>query len=405
MNDTLRSGNKAVLCDTLTDGIPLAEYITPTGQSAIVIDGQALIMTIGSMSGMNTFGEFADTFCDTVFSLGKTYCRIDVVFDRYRHNSIQSGTRAKRTSQRHPIRRVVEGRDICLPSNWGNCIALGDNKAGLARFVSNELIRNAPDTKTIVVAGGFESECEVQSNMPLDLTQLNASHEEADTRMILHAIHCGTDTVVVFTRGTGVLLLLLAHMDKIGSVNVWMMTGTLKKKKFIPVRTISETLSLEVTKSLLAFHALTGSDTTSYIAGHTKTSAWNVSQENHALLEKLGTGELNENVIRSVEAFVCKLYKVPTTSVDQARCTLFAKYNAPEQLPPTRDALMLHVKCAHYQTLVWKQAHIGKPALPSPELLGWKKSDEGLVPELMLLNPVPSVCLEMITCLTVWFWV
>ncbi len=56
------------------------------------------------------------------------------------------------------------------------------------------------------------------------------------------------------------------------------------------------------------------------------------------------------------------------------------------------------VKCAHYQTLVWKQTHICKSALPSQELLGWKKSDEGLVPELMLLNPVPSVCLEMITC-------
>ncbi len=88
--------------------------------------------------------------------------------------------------------------------------------------------------------------------MPLDLTQLNASHEEADTRMILHAIHCGTDTVVVFTRDTDVLLLLLAHMDKIGSVKVWMMTGTLKKKKFIPVRTISETLLLNQIDSCIS---------------------------------------------------------------------------------------------------------------------------------------------------------
>lgn len=398
MNGTLRTGNKSILVDTLTDGITVPESITPVGTSTLVIDGQALVMVIGSTPGMKIFGDFADKFCNIVFSLGKLHGRIDVVFDRYRSNSIKEGTRTKRAGTTRPIRRVVEGRDVCLPAKWGNFIALGDNKADLARFLSNELIRNSPENKTVVVAGGFVSECEVQCNVSLDTTNLESSHEEADTRLILHAIHCKTDTVVILSRDTDVLLLLLAHIDKIGSSTVWMMSGTLKKPKLLPVTTIAETLSFELAASLLAFHALTGSDTTSYIAGHTKKTAWHIFKYHYALLENLGTGDLSEATLSSVEAFICKLYKVDTESIDQARCILFAKYNAPEQLPPTRDALTLHVKRAHYQTLVWKQAHIAKPVLPSPETLGWRKSDGVLLPELMSLNPVPDMCLEMITC-------
>ncbi len=48
MNGTLRSGNKAILADVLTDGITVPESVSPTGKSAIVIDGQDLVMIIGT---------------------------------------------------------------------------------------------------------------------------------------------------------------------------------------------------------------------------------------------------------------------------------------------------------------------------------------------------------------------
>jgi hypothetical protein len=49
----------------------------------------------------------------------------------------------------------VEGRDVPLPKNWSNFLSLPENKADLARFLSNELLTGAPHNKEIIVAGGF----------------------------------------------------------------------------------------------------------------------------------------------------------------------------------------------------------------------------------------------------------
>ncbi len=93
------------------------------------------------------------------------------------------------------------------------------------------------------------SSVKVQSTKPQDTAQLQSSHEEADTRLILYAISCKTDTVVIFTRDTDVLILLLAYVDKLKSSCAWMMSGTLQKKKFIPVKTVAATLSPEQIES------------------------------------------------------------------------------------------------------------------------------------------------------------
>ena len=68
--------------------------------SCLLIDGQALVMAHGKPPGMKTFGDFANIFAETVFKMGAKYQRIEVVFDRYRDESIKSGTRIKR-KQRH----------------------------------------------------------------------------------------------------------------------------------------------------------------------------------------------------------------------------------------------------------------------------------------------------------------
>ena len=73
-----------------------------------------------------------------------------------------------------------------LPSNWSNFIALSENKADLARFLS---LVQAPSSKVIVVAGGFASEEMVESSRSIvDTEPLEAKHEEADTRIVLHCV-------------------------------------------------------------------------------------------------------------------------------------------------------------------------------------------------------------------------
>ena len=88
------------------------------------------------------------------------------------------------------------------------------------------------------------------------------------------------------------------------------MTITAKARKFFPVHKVFQLLQPEIIQFLLAFHALMGCDTTSYIAGHTKHSAWKILQLHAELLKDFGNVPLADRIIDSVERFFCRLYNV-----------------------------------------------------------------------------------------------
>ena len=124
------------------------------------------------------FGDLADTYVKTVLKAGSGYHRIDVVFDRYRDETINGTTRTRRCKTAPPIRRIVEGRDIPLPKNWSKFLSLANNKADLAHLLSEKLCSQAPVDKEIVVAGGFRDELEVKSPTgATDLGPLKSTHE------------------------------------------------------------------------------------------------------------------------------------------------------------------------------------------------------------------------------------
>lgn len=83
------------------------------------------------------------------------------------------------------MRRVIEHRNIPLPQNWSDFLSIYENKSDLALFLSDALVKNAPQDKIIVTAGGLKREDDVDSNdTNLALDKLKACHEEADTRLV-----------------------------------------------------------------------------------------------------------------------------------------------------------------------------------------------------------------------------
>ena len=145
---------------------------------------------------------------------GRSFDRIDIVFDRYRVNSIKESTRIRRTQKQTPIRKSNIDRSVKLPTNWSGYMASPENKSEYADFLSNE-IKHRSYEKEIVTSGGFKDEQEVWSsrNNP-GVSQLSSNHEEADTRLILHAIVSNYKYIVISSRDTDVLVLLLSHFHK-----------------------------------------------------------------------------------------------------------------------------------------------------------------------------------------------
>ena len=95
-----------------------------------------------------------------------------------------------------------------------------------------------------------------------DIRERASDHEEADTRIVLHARDAaarGYKQVNILCRDTDVLVLLLAHREQLCQ-EIWMFAGTSRQRRYIPVHRIP--LSEEKRESLLAFHAITRCDTT-----------------------------------------------------------------------------------------------------------------------------------------------
>ena len=84
---SLHSTNKSVMASILTQQVEVPANITVVEPSCLLIDGQALVMALGKQTDIATFGQYADTFTNTVFRMGANYGRIDVVFDRYQQES------------------------------------------------------------------------------------------------------------------------------------------------------------------------------------------------------------------------------------------------------------------------------------------------------------------------------
>ena len=92
-------------------------------------------------------------------------------------------------------------------------------------------------------------------------------------------------------------------------------------------------------ETILFFHAMTGCDTVSYFAGHSKNTSWKTFTEHHMLLRNLENGDLDDSTVRTVEKFICRMYSVTDAeSCNEARATLFSRCRSPEALPPTSDA-------------------------------------------------------------------
>ena len=158
--------------DILLKDINAPTCLPLTGTSGLAIDSQALVMSLGKPIYVNTFDENADVFVRCVLQMGAIFQRIDVVFDQYIAKSITAATRTKRTKGARPIRQVIETTPVPLPSDWRNVISLGENKMDLSAFLTKHLVAQAPQDKTIFVAGGIKESAEVNFRSCGDLDVL-----------------------------------------------------------------------------------------------------------------------------------------------------------------------------------------------------------------------------------------
>lgn len=244
-----------------------------------------------------------------------------------------------------------------------------------------------------------------------DKTMLSpCSHEEADTRLILHAADAarnGIKRVLIKTVDTDVVVLAVAHRQRISCDELWIAFGTGKHFRYIAAHEIADNLGPEKATALPVFHAITGCDTTSAFAGKGKKSAWeiwnNFPDVTAAFLQiACCPTEIPDTCFAAIERYVVLLYDRTSSSheVNSTRKKLFAeKGRTLESIPPTRDALLQHIKRAAYQSgHVWGQCLVVNPALPTPGEWGWTAVNNAWQPLWITQPPAEGCCQELLRC-------
>lgn len=406
-NNMMRLGEKADLLKCLE---PLAQRPQNTPDVDVkIFDGAALVHTLDpktATTSVKTFKDYAEcVFLPYLKRQLVHVTRVDVVWDAYKADSLKAHTREGRGTG-EALRVSDKTR---LPHNWKSFLRVDRNKTELFRFLATVIESESTVRGKMLVTTKGQS---VASSATLDASGLQpCSHEEADYRMMLHCFHAyrsGMKRIMVHATDTDVLVLAIVTTSKMEDCEIWLAFGHGAHFRYIGAHAIASELGNDYCRGLPFMHAFSGCDTVSSLSSVGKKTAWEVWKslpEITEVFQRLSTtpDEVTDADLKELERYVVLLYSRTSqlTDVNEARKHLFSYCNRNlENIPPSRAALLQHVKRAAYQAgYVWGQTLEANPTLPSPSEWGWKLDSERIwVPLWSTLPEASKGCRELITC-------
>jgi len=403
--------NKSVLPKLLEDGVE-ALNVLPDNSSTFVIDAMAFMQMLPRVP--ERFADLSKLVITSVVRQAGDAKRIDFIADQYPGTSIKDLEHYKREKSGKLTVQITSPQQLC-PCQWKKFMSEGTNKTNLMEFfvhdwsTNQNYINELGDRMLFITHGELCTNISVQEGLisATLVPELYSNHEEADTRMLLHAQHAslaGYDKVFIKSSDTDVEVVACYHQPNI-TAEIIIISGTKSRSRTISIRKICEKLGTEVCHTLPSIHALTGCDTVSTFVGKGKKKAFDMITLNPEVRSRVRVlGEeipsRDEHLTR-VEKVVCALYgDNDSHSINDTRFKLFCKnqHLQSHQLPPTNAALMKHLKRANYQAFIWKNALM--PTIPNqtPEGEGWRLIDSKLQIDWTSLPPAPEGVMLSVCC-------
>lgn len=160
--------------------------------------------------------------------------------------------------------------------------------------------------------------------MASDVLELNIDVEEADSRIVPHAMHVITyfiQRIIVVSADTDVFILLLFYLNEFKTNNLeglWVKAEVGDTTRFISIHILAKKMGYGLCRVLPAIHTLTGCDYTSKIG--TKHSALMVDPEMHLMDFGMIRSNLETVFHKAEEHLTLVLEKgTPLKTMDQLR--------------------------------------------------------------------------------------
>ena len=316
---SLKKTSKAALLHKLEGKVHPIESIQ--GPHTLIVDGMAYVQQTKVADKM--FGDFALDLLQRILVIVVRATRIDVIFDDYRDSSIKNIERSRRSAGNLLFQSIVSSTAI---KQWGLFLPSGKNKNSLVKIICNEWgkeeYRNKIGQKDLFVTDGVEV-IKLSSTAITTIQELNSNHEEADTRMVLHANHASSDSnlIGISSPDTDVFVICLAFQHIINSY-ILFLTGVKNSRRTIDISAMAKnifvTLNLceaskeMIMESLIGLHSFTGCDTTSEFGGGGKMKSLTLILKDQDYVETfslLGKEiHLQEELVLQIKRFVCHMY-------------------------------------------------------------------------------------------------
>lgn len=163
-----------------------------------------------------------------------------------------------------PIHYRITSSTLITKILMKKLLSHANTKKDLAEYLTKRVLEQAARSgHRLVVAWG----CECKGTHK-DMSYLKSNHEEADTKIILHALDAtinGATEIRIHSPDTDVFILALRRYPELCQKTVFV-TGKGQNHREILLQPIVRALCPVKTAALPAFHALTGADNTGSFA-------------------------------------------------------------------------------------------------------------------------------------------
>lgn len=187
---------------------------------------------------------------------------MDFVIDRYPAISTKFAEREKRASGGVQAYKIYN-QEQDVPKQWKKFLSLGRNKENLTEFLFENWCKQDPSAlDNLDVFITHREFCHKLTNIDdkivvTTIPELTSDHEEADTRLLLHARHAvdnGITNVVIKSPDTDVFVIAMSSSLK---CKLFFQTGTGNNHRIISVDHCRTAFGAEWSKALIGFHIFT----------------------------------------------------------------------------------------------------------------------------------------------------
>ena len=217
-----------------------------------IIDGMAELQSLDIPEWVHNCAHLADHFIATLDLKYETTKEVRLVFDRYDiATSLKEATREKRQAGLDPIYYRITDSTLITKVPMKRLLSHPKTKMELTIYLAGKTLEHAQQsTRPFVVAWG--GQCRATHK---DVEHLPSNREEADTKMILHAVDATSDGVTeikIHSPDTDVLVLDLRRYPML-CVDASFVTGRGHNHREIKMGPIVQALGPTRTAALPAF--------------------------------------------------------------------------------------------------------------------------------------------------------